>query len=108
MCIRDSYYKGLMDKLGITANVYRVGTYKSAVEPYTRSDMSPEARQNAQALAGALLETWRQSVITARPKAAVDAYLKDPVAALDAGGGDLGKAAVAAKLVDKLGERRQR
>ena len=37
------YYKGLLDKLGVTANVYRVGTYKSAVEPYIRNDMSPEA-----------------------------------------------------------------
>ncbi len=99
------YYKGLMDKLGITANVYRVGTYKSAIEPYTRSDMSPEAKENAQALAGALLETWRQHIATARPKAALDAYLRDPVAALDGSGGDLGKAAVAARLVDKLGER---
>ena len=40
------YYKGLLDKLGVTANVYRVGTYKSAVEPYIRNDMSPEAKQN--------------------------------------------------------------
>jgi len=101
------YYKGLMDKLGITANVYRVGTYKAAVEPYTRSDMSPEARENSQALAGALLETWREDVLKARPAAGVDAYLKDPVAALDGAGGDLAKAAVASKLVDKLGERRQ-
>src|SRR5947209_17000331 len=28
------YFKGLLDKLGVTANVYRVGTYKSAVEPF--------------------------------------------------------------------------
>ncbi len=102
---RNLYYKGLMDKLGITANVYRVGTYKSAIEPFTRSDMSPEAKENAQALAGSLLETWRQHVTTARPKAAVDAYLRDPVAALDGAGGDLAKSAVAARLVDKLGER---
>jgi len=100
------YYKGLMDKLGIAANVYRVGTYKAAVEPYTRSDMSPEARENSQALAGALLETWREDVTKARPGAAVDAYLKDPIAVLKSGGGDLGKAALAGKLVDKLGERR--
>ena len=100
------YYKGLLDKLGVTANVYRVGTYKSAVEPFTRSDMSPEARQNAQALAGALLETWREDVTKARPKAAIDAYVRDPVAALGAAGGDLGKAAVAARLVDRLAERR--
>ena len=102
---KNLYFKGLMDKLGITANVYRVGTYKSAIEPFIRSDMSPEAKENAQALAGALLETWRQHVATARPKTAVDAYLRDPVAALNAAGGDLGKAAVAARLVDKLGER---
>ena len=56
------YFKGLLDKLGVTANIYRVGTYKSAVEPFTRSDMSPEARENAQALAGALLETWREDM----------------------------------------------
>ena len=61
------YYKGLLDKLGVTANVYRVGTYKSFVEPFTRNDMSPEARENAQALAGALLETWREDVTKARP-----------------------------------------
>ena len=100
------YYKGLLDKLGVTANVYRVGTYKAAVEPFTRSDMSPEARENLQSLAGALLETWREDVMKARPAAAVDAYMRDPVAALGNAGGDLGKAALSARLVDKLGERR--
>lgn len=100
------YYKGLLDKLGVTANVYRVGTYKAAVEPYTRNDMSPEARENAQALAGALLETWRDDVTKARPTAAIDSYMRDPVGALGSAGGDLGKAALAAKLVDRLGERR--
>ncbi|HJS40004.1 MAG TPA: signal peptide peptidase SppA [Sphingomicrobium sp.] len=99
------YYKGLLDKLGVTANVYRVGTYKAAVEPFTRSDMSPEARENLQSLAGALLETWRTDVIKARPAAAVDSYMRDPVAAVGSAG-DLGKAALAARLVDKLGERR--
>ena len=102
---KNLYYKGLMDKLGITANVYRVGTYKAAVEPFTRSDMSPEAKANSQALAGALLETWREHVAAARPRAAVVDYMRDPVGALDRSGGDLGKAAIAAQMVDKLGER---
>ena len=44
------YFKGLLDKLGVTANVYRVGTYKAAVEPLIRNDMSPEAKENALAL----------------------------------------------------------
>ena len=100
------YYKGLLDKLGVTANVYRVGTYKSAVEPYIRNDMSPEAKENYQAFADALLESWRENVIKARPAAKVDAYMRDMPGALDAAGGDLGKAALAAGLVDKLGDRR--
>src|SRR4051795_11075086 len=100
------YYKGLLDKLGVTANVYRVGTYKSAVEPYTRTDMSPEARENYMALGQAVLETWRDSVKRARPKADVDLFLKNMNGAVAAAGGDLAKAALAAGLVDRIGDRR--
>ncbi|HCC11550.1 MAG TPA: signal peptide peptidase SppA, partial [Atlantibacter hermannii] len=39
------YYKSLLDKLKVTTHVFRVGTYKSAVEPFIRDDMSPEARE---------------------------------------------------------------
>jgi len=101
------YFKGLLDKLGVTANVYRVGTYKSAVEPYTRSDMSPEARENYLALGQAVLEDWRQSVHRARPKADIDLFLKDLPGAVKTAGGDMGTAALKAGLVDKLGERRE-
>src|SRR5437762_3906628 len=101
------YFKGLLDKLGITANVYRVGAYKSAVEPYIRNDMSPEARQNYTALDQARLETWKQEVKLARPKANVDLFLKDMNGAVAAAGGDMAKAALAQGLVDRLGERRQ-
>jgi protease-4 len=101
------YFKGLLDKLGVTANVYRVGTYKSAVEPFIRNDMSPEAKQNYLALDSAELESWRQSIHQARPKANVDLFLKDMNGAIAAAGGDMAKAAVAAGLVDKIGERAQ-
>ena len=43
--IRD-YYKGTLDKLGITPNLHRIKDYKSAAEMLTRTDMSPEAREN--------------------------------------------------------------
>lgn len=102
---QNLYFKGLLDKLGVTANIYRVGTYKAAVEPFERNDMSPEARQNAQALGDALLETWRTSVARNRPKAKVVPYMMNPVAAVEAAGGDLAKAAIAAGLVDKLADR---
>jgi protease-4 len=99
------FFKGLMDKLGITANIYRVGTYKAAVEPFMRSDMSPAAKENALALDGALLSTWRDDVMQARPKAKVDAYMRDPTAAIAGGGGDFAKAALAYGLIDKVGDR---
>ncbi|MFC0323982.1 signal peptide peptidase SppA [Gallibacterium melopsittaci] len=41
------YYKSMLDKIEATPHVFRVGTYKSAVEPLLRDDMSEEARQNA-------------------------------------------------------------
>ncbi|HET9356307.1 MAG TPA: signal peptide peptidase SppA [Sphingomicrobium sp.] len=102
------YYKGLLDKLGVTANTYRVGEFKSGIEPFTRNDMSPEARENAQALADALLETWKDDVRSARPQAAqgLEQFLGDPVAAARAGGGSLSRAALRLKLVDRIGERR--
>jgi len=99
------YYRGLLEKVGVTAHVYRVGTYKAAVEPFTRDDMSPEAEQNAQALANALLETWRESVAKGRPKAQIEPYMRNMTAAVQAAGGDMAKAALNAGLVDKLADR---
>ena len=100
------YFAGLLEKLGVTANVYKVGKFKSAVEPFTRSDMSPEARENAQALAGALFETWRDDIRKARPKANVDLALRQPVQLVQASGGDFAAASRRAGLVDTVADRR--
>src|SRR5437868_9856961 len=100
------YYKGLLDKLGVTANVYRVGTYKSAVEPFIRNDMSPEAKQNYTALDQARLEYWKQQVKQARPNANIDLFLTNMNGAVAAAGGDMAKAALEARLVDRVGDRR--
>ena len=100
------YYKGLLDKLGITANVYRVGTYKSAVEPFIRNDMSPAARQNYMALDQARLETWKQQIKQARPKANIDLFLGNMNGAIAAAGGDMAKAALQNGLIDRIGDRR--
>jgi protease-4 len=99
------YYAGLLERLGVTANVYRVGSFKSAVEPYIRSDMSPEARENAQALAGALWEDWLRDVSAARPQAQIRAYAAATVNQVAAAEGDMAQAALRARLVDKLGDR---
>ena len=99
------YYKGLLDRLGVTAHIYRVGTFKSAVEPFLRSDQSPEAKEADMAYAGALWEKWLADVKKARPKAQIDAYIADTAGAVRAAGNDMSKASLDAGLVDKLGSR---
>lgn len=56
------YYKSMLDKLKITTHVFRVGTYKSAVEPFIRDDMSPEAKENAQKWLNALWNNYLSKV----------------------------------------------
>lgn len=99
------YYKDLLDRLGVTAHIYRVGTFKSAVEPFLRSDQSPEAKEADLAYASALWEQWLGDVKKARPKAKIDAFVASPADAVRAAGNDLSKASVDAGLVDKLGSR---
>jgi protease-4 len=99
------YMKGLLDKLGVTANVYKAGTYKAAVEPFTRTDMSPEAREALTAVYGSMWESWQQEVRRARPKAQLGPYVADTPGRIAAAGGDMARAALQAGLVDKVGSR---
>lgn len=101
------YYKGLLDRLKVKAHIYRVGTYKSAVEPFFRDSMSDEARENYRGLYGALWAEWQAAVAKARPRANIALVANDPVGWMRASGGDLGQAALRAGLVDKLGSRAQ-
>ncbi|MBI4626263.1 MAG: signal peptide peptidase SppA [Verrucomicrobia bacterium] len=45
-----TFFAGAFEKYGINVQVTRVGKYKSAVEPFTRRDMSPENREEIQKL----------------------------------------------------------
>jgi protease IV len=99
------YYKGLIEKIGAKVNVYRVGTFKSAVEPYLLSGQSDAARTANQALVAAIWGQWQEQVSKARPKAKLMAYVNDPVSAMRAAGGDSAKAAQAAGLIDRIGDR---
>ena len=97
------YYKNLLDRLKVTAHVYRVGTYKSAVEPYLRNDMSPESRENYQQLYGALFSEWQADVKKARPRANLALVTRDPAGWLAASRGNLAQASLNAGLIDKAG-----
>ena len=99
------YYKGLLDKLGVTAHIYRVGKFKSAVEPYMRSDMSPEAKEAELAIYQPIWAQWQAEVAKARPKAKLADYLAKPAEVVAAAKGDVAKSNLALGIVDKLGDR---
>lgn len=99
------YYAAALDRFNVTANVYRVGTFKSAVEPYTQSGMSPEARENLSQLVTTLWQEWQAHVRAARPDADIDLVTGDVAGWLAASNNDLAEAAVAAGLADRVGTR---
>ncbi|KUO57027.1 MAG: signal peptide peptidase SppA [Sphingomonadales bacterium BRH_c3] len=101
------FYGDLLKEYGVNARVYRVGTFKAATEPYTRSNFSEPARENMAALYGALWEEWQANVKKARAAARLDLVTGDPVAWVQSARGDLAQAALNAGLVDKLGDRTQ-
>ncbi|MCQ2096300.1 MAG: signal peptide peptidase SppA [Bacteroidaceae bacterium] len=49
------YYKDVMDKVGVKMQVFKVGTYKSAVEPYMLNEMSDANREQIEVFQG---EIW--------------------------------------------------
>ena len=98
------YYAELLDKLSINTRVYRVGEFKSAVEPYILNGPSEAAKENRAALYGALWEEYQANVKKARPDIDLARITSDPVGWVEASSGDLAEAALAAGLVDKLGD----
>jgi protease-4 len=102
-----NYYKEGLDRLGVEVHVFRVGEYKSAVEPYLRNDMSPEAKEMARDTFGDIWRDYLADVAAARKVKSEDvtAWIEAMPDRLRAAGGDAAKAALAAKLVDKLAER---
>lgn len=62
------YFKDALDKLKVDVEVFRVGTYKSFVEPFTRNESSPEAKAADQMLADDIWANWRAGVQKQRPK----------------------------------------
>jgi protease-4 len=97
----NMYFRAALEKLNVDMNVYRVGTYKSAVEPYIRQDMSPQDREESTAYLAALWKSYLDAVATARGlkadelRTVVDRYSETVTAA----GGDAAAVALRSKLV---------
>lgn len=60
------FYKDLMAKLGVKMQVYKVGTYKSAVEPYTETQMSPANREQVTAFLDDIWQSYLADVSASR------------------------------------------
>jgi len=99
-----SYYKDAIDKLRLDWNVFRVGTHKSFVEPYTRMDMSPEDRESRTRLIGQFWTMYQEDVESARglEEGIVDDFAQNLVAHVSAANGDIAIAAREIGLVDEL------
>ena len=63
---KQMFFKGALEKYGIGVQVIRVGDYKSAVEPYIRSNLSPANRQQTAALLGDLWGKFLDTVADSR------------------------------------------
>ncbi|MFP6672599.1 MAG: signal peptide peptidase SppA, partial [Pirellulaceae bacterium] len=61
-----TYYKTLFDFFGIKADMMQVGSYKGTAEPYTRSSMSPEFRQQYEQLLGDFYDQLIETIATDR------------------------------------------
>lgn len=99
-----AYLRGALEKLEIDVNVFRVGEYKSFVEPYLRDDMSEEDKTASRRWLTALWGAYQADVVRARglQPGALDTYANSTVELVEATQGNTAQAALNAGLVDEL------
>jgi len=93
-----------LEKLKAEVSVFRVGTYKSAVEPFIRNNMSEAAKQANRGYLNRLWRGYTEDVEAAREleSGAIDQLIENIVPRLQAADGDLAELASASGLVDAL------
>src|SRR5215471_5551932 len=98
------FLKDVLDKLGVEINVFRVGAFKSAVETFTRTNMSPEDREESRVYLNALWSSYQAAVTRARklPPDALEKYVDSLAKTVSAAGGDTARVALQANLVSGL------
>ncbi|WP_042820832.1 signal peptide peptidase SppA [Yersinia wautersii] len=101
------YYKSLLENLKVTTNIFRVGTYKSAVEPMIRNDMSAAAREADSRWVGGLWQNYLTTVSANRQLTPEQLFpgAAGVISGLQVAGGSQAKYALDSKLVDQLAAR---
>ncbi|WP_343730765.1 signal peptide peptidase SppA [Duganella sp.] len=99
-----NYYRDALDKLGVTVNLLRVGTYKSFAEPYIANGPSQAASEAESYLNSALWASYTDNVEKARklPQGQIMKTINDLPAQVAAVNGDLAKLSLSTKFVDGL------
>lgn len=99
--VEQLYFADALESLGVEVHVFRQGRYKSAVEPFTRNDMSDEARDNAQRWLRSLWGHWKTRVAALRETdpGQLQAYADKLVVNLRESQGDLAQMAVNQAMV---------
>lgn len=103
------YYKDLLDNLKVNTHIFRVGTYKSAVEPFIRNDMSDAAKESATAWLTQLWGAYVDDVAHNRniETKALNPSMDEFLAKMKSVDGDLAKLSLETGLVDQLVTRQQ-
>ncbi|MCX7058116.1 MAG: signal peptide peptidase SppA [Proteobacteria bacterium] len=98
------YFHDALERLGVTVEVFKVGTHKSFTEPFTRQSMSAEDREQTLGWMTPLWQSYVDGVQSARhlPAGAIDAYVHDTVALLKAVDGNAALLAEQRGLVNGL------
>ncbi len=98
------YFKDILDKLHLNVHVFRVGKFKSAVEPFIGNSMSPEAKAQDREWLGSLWQRFTAEICRNRSLAlgAVDDYINTIPQKLSETDGDTARLALKSGLVDKL------
>ncbi|TAA48571.1 signal peptide peptidase SppA [Corallincola spongiicola] len=104
-----TYFKSLLEKLKVTPHVFRVGTFKSAIEPYIRDDMSPAAKEANMAWMNDLWTAYKQDIATQRglDEEKLNFSIQSLLSNLKAVDGDFAQMALNTGLVDGLKTREE-
>ncbi|AGH73522.1 signal peptide peptidase SppA [Edwardsiella piscicida] len=107
MATNNLYYKSLLDKLDVSTHIFRVGTYKSAVEPLMRDQMSPQARSADSQWLNGMWNNYLATVAANRHLTPEQVFpgAEQMLKGLQATGGDMAQYAVLHRLVDGLASR---
>ena len=100
----QNYFQSALQKLGVNVHIFRVGAYKSAVEPYSRTNMSEESRSNYSKLLGDLWTDYMQDIETNRKLApgTVSEFINHYDRHLAEYKGNTAEMAKALRLVDRI------